>query len=315
MFSDLQRPSSELFSKSPDSDDKKMGEMVSGEASDYAGAEIIIIGCPQDEGVRRNNGRVGAAAAPDVIRQVLYQCTSPPELTTGRVVDLGNIKIAETLEETHEIQAKVVAEILSANKRLIVLGGGNDISYPDCLGLSKVHQSILALNIDSHFDVRENEVRNSGTPYRQLLEEQIIRPENFFELAIQPFANAQIYWQYLKSKGVSIHTLEQLRKEGIEKTIRSILDKNKSEAIFWGFDMDSVRSADAPGVSASYHTGLSAAEILAIATIAGADKRSKILEISEMNPEYDIDNKTAKLAAQIILGYLSSTTSKKDYIN
>lgn len=315
MFSDLQRPSSELFGKSPDYDDRKMGDLVSGEASNYDDAEIVIIGCPQDEGVRRNNGRVGAAAAPDAIRRVLYRCASPPELTTGRVVDLGNIKIADTLEETHEIQAKVVAEILGDKKRLIVIGGGNDISYPDCLGLSKVHKSILALNIDSHFDVRENKVRNSGTPYRQLLEEQIIRPENFFELAIQPFANAEIYWQYLKSKEVSIHTLEQLRQQGIEKTLLSILDNNECETIFWGFDMDSVCSAEAPGVSASYPTGLSAAEILAIAAIAGADNRSKILEISEMNPEYDIDNKTAKLAAQIILGYLSSTTSKKDHMN
>ena len=305
MFSDLQRPSSELFGKSPDSDDRKMGDLVSGEASDYDDAEIVIIGCPQDEGVRRNNGRVGAAAAPDRIRQLLYQLTSPPDLTAGSIVDLGNIKIAETLEGTHEIQAKVVAEIIGDAKRLIVLGGGNDISYPDCLGLSKVHQSILALNIDSHFDVRENEVRNSGTPYRQLLEENIIRPGNFFELAIQPFANAEIYWQYLKSKEVSIHTLEQLRQQGIEKTLLSILDKNDSEVIFWGFDMDSVCSADAPGVSASYDSGLTAEELLSIAAIAGQDRRSKIFEISEVNPTYDIDNKTAKLAAQIVICFLN----------
>ena len=306
MFSDLQKPSSELFYKSRDTDNTKMGDVVSDEPSDYDDAEFIIIGCPQDEGVRRNNGRVGAAAAPDAIRQILYHCTAPPELTAGAIVDLGNIIIADALEETHDIHAKVVTKILADKKRLIVLGGGNDISYPDCLGLSKVHKNILALNIDSHFDVRENKVRNSGTPYRQLLEENIIRLENFFELAIQPFANSEIYWNYLESKSVSIHTLEQLLKQGIKKTLNSILDKNKCEAIFWGFDMDSVRSADAPGVSASYATGLTAEEILSIATIAGQDSRSKILEISEVNPKYDIDDKTVKLAAQIIICYLYS---------
>jgi formiminoglutamase len=152
--------------------------------------------------------------------------------------------------------------------------------------------------------VRDNTPRNSGTPYRLLLEEDIIQPGNFFELAIQPFANAEQYWQYLNSKGVTIHTLEQLRKEGIEKTVRSILDKNRSECIFWGFDIDSVRSADAPGVSASYPTGLNAEEILAIAKIAGSETRSKLIEISEVNPTYDIDNRTAKLAALIILNYI-----------
>lgn len=306
MFSDLQKPSSELFYNSHDPNDRMMGGVVSDKPSDYENAEFIIIGCPQDEGVRRNNGRVGAAAAPDKIRQVLYQCASPPDLTAAVIVDLGNIKIADTLEETHDIHAKVVAKILADNKRLIVIGGGNDISYPDCLGLSRVCENILALNIDSHFDVRENKVRNSGTPYRQLLEEQIIQPENFFELAVQPFANSELYWNYLESKGVSIHTLEQLRKEGIENTVRSILDENKSEAIFWGFDMDSVCSTDAPGVSASYPTGLSAEEILSIAAIAGQDSRSKIIEISEVNPKYDIENKTARLAAQIVICYLYS---------
>lgn len=308
MIFDLQRPASELFTESPESDDRTMGEVVSDEPSDYDKAELVIIGCPQDEGVRRNNGRVGAAAAPDKIRQVLYQLTAPPELATGRIVDLGNIKIADSLEETHEVQAQVVAKILAESKRLIVLGGGNDISYPDCLGLSKVHKNILALNIDSHFDVRDNEVRNSGTPYRQLLEEHIIRPENFFELATQPFANAEMFWKYLESKQVAIYTLDQLRQQGIEKTLHLILDKNDSEALFWGFDMDSVCSADAPGVSASYETGLTAEEIISIAAIAGQDSRSKILEISEMNPTYDIDSKTAKLAAQIILCYLKYIT-------
>ena len=311
MFADLQKTFSELFYKSHDSNDKKMGDMVSPESSDYEVSEIVIIGCPQDEGVRRNNGRVGAAAAPDIIRHVLYRFTSPSESKTGEIVDLGNIKIADTLEETHEIQSKIVTKILGDNKRLIVIGGGNDISYPDCLGLSRVCKNILALNIDSHFDVRENKVRNSGTPYRQLLEENIIRPENFFELAIQPFANSEINWKYLESKGVSIHTLEQLQKQGIEKTVRSILDKNKSVAIFWGIDMDSVCSADAPGVSASYPTGLTAEEILSIATIAGQDSRSKILEISEVNPTYDIENKTARLAAQIVICYLCSRGQQK----
>jgi arginase family enzyme len=106
-----------------------MGDVVSAEQADYDDAEIVIIGCPQDEGIRRNNGRVGAAKAPDAIRTVLYRFTAPPGLNDGVIVDLGDIQIADTLEETHEIHSKVVARILGENKRLIVLGGGNDISY------------------------------------------------------------------------------------------------------------------------------------------------------------------------------------------
>jgi arginase family enzyme len=31
----------------------------------------------------------------------------------------------------------------------------------------------IAINIDAHFDVRADNPRNSGTPYRQLLEEKL----------------------------------------------------------------------------------------------------------------------------------------------
>jgi len=298
------RPDSSLFSKSRDAHDKKHGDIIACEESDYKKCRFVIVGCPQDEGVRRNNGRPGAAEAPDKIRQELYRISVPAGIESGQVFDLGNIILGTALEETHQNQSDIVSKVIADGKLPIVLGGGNDISYPDCVALSKSHRKFLTINFDSHYDVRENKQRNSGTPYRQLLEENIIDPKNFFELAIQPFANSEVYLSYLEKKKVTVVTLEQLRKKGVEKTIKSILQTNKSKAIFWGIDMDSVRSADAPGVSASYPTGLTAEELLSIAAIAGSDTRSKVLEISEVNPKFDIDGRTCKLAALTITTFL-----------
>ena len=146
----------------------------------------------------------------------------------------------------------------------------------------------------------------SHVVFLQLLEEKIISHNNFFELASQPFANSQVYADYLKKKKVPVISLEQLRKKGVVKTLKRILKASNMPAIFWGIDMDSVRSSDAPGVSASYPTGLTAEEILSIAAIAGNDKRSRILEISEVNPKYDIDGRTCKLAAMIMACFFDS---------
>ena len=74
----------------------------------------------------------------------------------------------------------------------------------------------------------------------------------------------------------------------------------------WCSASASGRWADDPGVGGSYSTGLTSEEIMSMADIAGRDARSKILEISEVNPTYDIDNRTAKLAAQIVIRYLHS---------
>jgi arginase family enzyme len=57
-------------------------------------AEVVLLGLPQDEGVARNKGRLGAAGAPDAIRQALYKCVA---LQSVRLIDLGNTRIQPTL--------------------------------------------------------------------------------------------------------------------------------------------------------------------------------------------------------------------------
>ncbi len=165
----------------------------------------------------------------------------------------------------------------------------------------------MAFNIDSHFDVRASDAPHSGTPYRQLLDETLIKPENFYELAGKQIANSPEYHRYLEDLGVNIFSLRDMRREGSSTLVKSILNGSPGDAIFWGFDIDSVRSPDAPGASAPYPEGLSAEEINEIAGLAGTDKRTGIIEITEVNPDYDIDGRTGKLAAMIIMNYLWKT--------
>ena len=176
IFELTSRPDPNVFFSRNDPHDPRLGEIVSTDEKDYATADIVILGCPQDEGVRRNNGRVGAADAPNAVREQFYKLT--PFNIKKKLVDLGDVRIGGSLEETHETHCAVVAKILSDGKRLIVIGGGNDISYPDGVAMAKVFgpDKWIGINIDSHLDVRIAEQRNSGTPYRQLLEEGHLLP-------------------------------------------------------------------------------------------------------------------------------------------
>lgn len=306
IFEETIRPEEALFYSRKDPNDPQMGDVVEKDHSGYEKAEVVILGCPQDEGVRRNKGRPGAAKGPDAIRKALYKFSATEPLRSKNIFDLGNTRIAPTLEATHARQERVVYQILNDGKKVISLGGGNDISYPDCSALSRIADKLLVFNIDSHFDVRADRPRNSGTPYRQVLEEERIQPRQLYQIANKPFANSPEYQQYLERVGANIYPLESLRRQGVKTVIQKILDENSADAIFWGFDLDAVQTTDAPGVSATYPVGLTAEEICRIAQLAGADRRSRVSEISEMNPLYDIDGRTAKLAAMMILYFLSS---------
>ncbi len=285
-----------MFFRRDEAGDPRWGERVSCAPADYAKAKIVLLGCPQDEGVRRNGGRIGASAAPATIRSCFYRLVATAD---SGLFDLGDTAIRGTLEETHQVHREVVQQVLADGKRLVVLGGGNDISYPDCGALSAIAGAaqVLAFNVDAHLDVRQYPVRHSGTPYRMLLEERLLTPANFHEIAYQPFAVAAAHLDYLRTIGAHAIGMPELRQKGIVPVIESILRASEAASIFWGIDMDSVCAADAPGVSAPNALGLSAAELCDVATLAGGDLRSRILEITEVNPNYDVDQRTARLAA------------------
>jgi formiminoglutamase len=299
-----------LYFSRNDTADPRLGDRVNRGAGVYDSAAVVILGSPQDEGVRRNGGRVGAAQGPAEIRRALYKMTVGGLGTLG-VHDAGDVAPQATLEDTHAAQQAAVTQLLADGKRVVVLGGGNDISYPDCAALSKHAGDVLAFNVDAHFDVRPNAERNSGTPYRQLLEEGLLRPHRFFELGSQPFCNAQAHADYLKEKRVRVMPLAALRATGAARIVRRALrEAEKAKAVFWGLDLDVVNAAEAPGVSAPNPLGLSGAELCELATLAGAEPRTRIVELSEVNPAFDVDGRTSRLAAAAIWHYLAAVAAK-----
>ena len=303
LFQTANRPDESLFYRKNDRSDVRLGEVVSVREDDYAAADIVIIGCPQDEGVIRNNGREGARLAPDAIRREFYKLT--PFGIKTKIFDFGNTIIKDTLEETHDVHCRIVTQILNDEKKVIALGGGNDVSYPDGCAMSEVFgkSNWIAINIDAHFDVRADQPRNSGTPYRQLLEEKLLKPDYFYEIGFQPQLASPVYYRYLQNLGVNIISLDQLRsRETADLEIRELIRQkfishSSSFSTFFGFDMDAVRSSEAPGVSAPNPFGLRAGEFLTLVQFAAKLSNTKLIEFTEVNPNFDIDNRTAKLVA------------------
>ena len=56
-----------------DPNDIRFGDIVLQDCDKYDLAQVVILGCPQDEGVFRNRGRQGSRLAPMEIRKALYR--------------------------------------------------------------------------------------------------------------------------------------------------------------------------------------------------------------------------------------------------
>ncbi len=280
-----------------------MGGHVRTEPERYDAADIVIVGYAKDEGVLRNGGRVGAAEGPDEIRKQFYHLTTFN--VKKNIFDLGNLLAEGTLEETHDQMTTVARQVIEDGKRLIVLGGGNDISYATGRAMAEVFgpEWWIGVNIDAHLDVRLAEQPNSGTAYRQLLDEKHLKPSYFYEVGFQSHFCSPIYYEYIRGLGVNRISLELLRSraeadvELKEQVRQNFIGHSSSLNTFFGFDMDAVRMADAPGTSAPSPLGLKASEFIQLVKYAASLANTKIIEFTEVNPTYDVDNRTTRLVA------------------
>ncbi len=314
LFTRVSPPDNDLFFRSKDEHDIRLGEIVETNAESFANAKVVLLSCSQDIGVIRNNGRKGATLGPESIRKAFYKLVAPPSLLKGDLFDLGDSFIDDELEVIHQHHFEIVKMLLEAGKRVVVLGGGNDLSYPDCKAYKSVHPDCKAINIDAHLDIRISDKANSGTPYRQLLDESVLLPSEFYEIGIQPQLNSPKYIEDAKLKQVTIQYLKEVQKAFRSDQLDVLLQPFLSNELFLGFDLDSIKSSDAPGVSAPSPNGLTSEQAIMLVEIIVSGSNVRLFELTEMNPNYDRDDTTAKMAATLAYTYLekvSGSVSKK----
>lgn len=271
--------------------------------------DFVLTGYKCDEGVRRNQGRVGAKEGPDEIRsafgRLAYHGTGQNNL-----LDLGNIIIHQEMEEGQELLAYLTTQILTRNAIAINLGGGHDIAYGSGMGMFEfaMDRKVGIINIDAHFDLRNIQGKgNSGTPFFQLAEIRKTSGQNFNYLAIgiQKQSNSKALFQVAEDFGAryildeEIHTDFNAVEESIVEFTSSV------DVVNLTIDMDVFNVAHAPGVSAINPMGLEPRTFFKIFRLITNSKKVKLMDIAELNPKYDIDNRTAKLAARILYEFLN----------
>jgi len=214
----------------------------------------------------------------------------------------------------HENLTAITKKVLDDRKKIIVLGGGNDVSYADGRAISEFSGAgnWLGVNVGATFDVCTSDERSCATTYRQLLEEKLIRPDYLYEIAYQPHLVSPVHYRYLQNLGVNMVSVSQLRsRETADLELRELMRQkfvrhSESLTAFFAFDLHAVRSSDAPGTSDPSPIGLRSGEFLNLVQYAAKLVNTKIIEFTEVNPNFDVDNRTTKLVAVAMHHFCSS---------
>ena len=261
----------------------------------------VIIGFMSDEGVRRNKGRIGAKEAPEKIREKLSSLSY-----TSPIFDAGSVEGTEDLEASQQTLGEAVSKLLSHDNFPVILGGGHETVYGHYLGVRDAYKDkrIAVLNIDAHFDLR-NEEKSSGTMFYEMLSED--DNIDYFVIGIQPFSNTKSLYENAEKFNVKYWTLDELRNDSYLSAIKTALEDY--DYVFMTLCMDSIQQSYAPGTSAPAPNGFTAEEIIKTVKYFASLENLSSFDISEVSPPLDIDDRTSSLAALIVITLLNERNS------
>jgi len=268
--------------------------------------QFALLGYCCEEGVRLNQGRLGAKEGPKAIRKALGKL--PSHLNSHQqIIDVGDVSYTKgELDTTQQLLSEIVTQLLEKKAFPILIGGGHDIAYGHYNGIKKYllsknkRPSIGIINFDAHFDLRsDRNGSNSGTPFFQIANEN--EPFHYLCLGIRKDANDRTLFETASELDVTYVMQNTFRIQFVKEIntwIRAFMDK--VDHVYVTIDLDGFSSAYAPGVSASSPLGFSPDVVLeSLETITTTGKLIS-MDIAEMNPKYDVDGQTAKLAASLI---------------
>lgn len=287
---------------------------------------IVFLGFCSDVGVQRNQGRAGAINGPASLRHSLSNLAVHFDPSV-KLFDLGDFFCVEQdLEGAQLFLGKTIKQCLDFRYFPVILGGGHEVAYGHFLGIaehvrSRVKQPRIGIiNFDAHFDLRSYEKHGtSGSPFLQISqfcrENQMVF--SYLCLGIQQASNTRALFKTAERLNVNFVTTKELNYNNTNQTNKRIQDFiQQNDYIYLTVCLDVFAAASAPGVSSPALSGVSPDIVIHHLDTILSSNKVLACDIAELNPTYDIDNRTAKLAAlliyEIIMGKIKYSVLSAD---
>lgn len=286
----------------------KLLNLLNQEPKKTAPVTFALIGFKCDEGVQRDLGRTGAFEGPAAIRQRLAKL--PIQKSNIHCYDAGNIICTDhDLEASQAALAEVVAMLLKQDIRPIIIGGGHEVAWGHYQGIAKIyppHKRLGIVNFDAHFDMHPLHPTHRGsatTTFYQVAESHAAEKRHFDYncIGIQHAGDIRQSFDIAKKHKVKIILADDLH-QGLQEKCFDFIDRvvDENELIYISLSLDVFSPAFAPGVGSIQPLGLEPWHIIPLLRQAAASTKVISYDIAEHVPRYDIDHRTAKLAATLI---------------
>jgi arginase len=285
-------------------------------------AKVEVIGVPMDLGADRR----GVDMGPSAIRYARLK--ESLERLGIEVTDRGNLRVPVPESATQAEQnakyypiikavcdelAEIVEGVIAGGAFPLVLGGDHSIAMGTIAGVARARGSAPGVIwVDAHGDINTPLTSPSGNvhgmPVHFALQQHAVDPARMVFIGLRDVDDGEK--RVIRELGVRAFTMADVDRLGMSRVVDEALAivGNGENSVHVSFDMDGVDPQEAPGVGTPVRGGITYREAHLLMEGVAASGTLGSLEITEINPILDRENRTAILAVELILSALGKTT-------
>jgi formiminoglutamase len=162
---------------------------------------------------------------------------------------------------------------------------------------------IGVLNFDAHLDLRVGPRATSGTSFRQIAEEcaALGWPFRYACLGASRFANTAALFERAAALDALVVLDEDLHRSQLEEARAELrIFLSGIDHLYLTVCLDVLPPYVAPGVSAPSAHGVALDVLEPVIDQAVASGKLRVADIAELSPPFDIDHRTARVAARLV---------------
>lgn len=304
-------------------------------------ARFVLLGIPEDIGVRANYGRSGAQTAWMPALENILNMQHNSFLRSEDLMVLGEVDMDDLMEQTKGlgksdrdieklrklvefIDARVIENvelIVACGKIPVVIGGGHNNSYPLIKALNEglrkaqkiKRKGINVVNCDAHADFRPFEGRHSGNGFTYAFEEGILN--KYAVLGLHEQFNVESVVSKFKGNPeyLFFNTYEDIfvrEKQTFADAVNQCIDFCKETYCGIELDLDAITNVPS---SARTSSGISPVHARQFVHRCATALQAGYLHIAEGAPvlsHIKADYKTGKLIAYLVADFMKAIAEK-----
>ena len=302
-------------------------------------AKYVVIGIPEDIGIRANFGRPGAASAWESAIKSIANIQHNKFCKGSNVLILGSLDFSEEMLESVNLDfnntidrkklnsfvslidkevTHIISIIIKANKIPIIIGGGHNNAYGNIKGAALANgKAINAINFDAHSDFRILEGRHSGNGFSYAFEEGFLK--KYFIFGLHENYTSKNVLDNLKTleDKIRFNTYDEIKirnEKKFDEEMNLALNFIKNDTFGIEIDLDAI-----PNIASSAMTlsGFSVEELRKFVSFFGSHKNASYLHICEGAPDLGEDKNNhliGKLISYLITDFMKSKITENDKI-